>query len=171
MIFDQSNYNIRCEWGDKGVSLLAPISDVIIIVDILSFSISVEIATSQSAMIYPYRWRDHSAYEFARSVNAEVADRTNKNGYRLSPSSLLSLPVDTRLVLPSPNGSTLSLSTGSTPTIPFEFALKIYWALAQSLATLAGNFRQKPKRLLLCIKRVAQIFSIGSETADRVKRR
>ena len=74
MVFDQSEYNIRCEWGEKGVSLLAPISDVIIIVDVLSFTTSVEIATNQGALVYPYRWKDESAHEFAGSVAAEVAD-------------------------------------------------------------------------------------------------
>jgi 2-phosphosulfolactate phosphatase len=117
MIFTQSTYHIRCEWGIQGVRLLAPISDVIIIVDVLSFSTSVEIATSKGARIYPYRWKDLSAYQFARSVDAEVADQTNRNGYHLSPASLLSLPAGARLVLPSPNGSTLSLATNSTPTI------------------------------------------------------
>jgi 2-phosphosulfolactate phosphatase len=46
-----------------------------------------------------------------------VADVSNKSGYCLSPASLQLLPRGTRLVLPSPNGSALSLSTGSTPTI------------------------------------------------------
>ncbi len=97
--------------------MLAPISDVIIIVDLLSFSTAVEIATNQGALVYPFRWTDHSAHEFARSVGAEVADSSNKSGYCLSPASLQSLPADTRLVLPFPNGSALSFSTGSTPTI------------------------------------------------------
>src|SRR6185295_2519147 len=117
MIFDQADYNIRCEWGERAALMLAPIIDVIIIVDILSFSTSVQIATNQGALVYPYRWKDTSAYEFACSVAAEVADVTNKNGYSLSPASLQSLPADIRLVLPSPNGSALSLSTGSTLTI------------------------------------------------------
>ena len=39
MTFDQSAFDIRCEWGTNGVRKLAPISDAIIIVDILSFSI------------------------------------------------------------------------------------------------------------------------------------
>ena len=117
MIFDQSEYNIRCEWGEQGVALLAPISDVVIIVDVLSFSTAVEVATSQGAIIFPYRWRDETAHAFAASVNAEVADKNNLNGFSLSPASLLELPSGMRLVLPSPNGSTLSLSTGSTPTL------------------------------------------------------
>ena len=117
MLFDQAEYNIRCEWGEKGISLLAPISDFIIIVDVLSFSTAVDIAVGQGALVYPYRWNDETANEFANSVEAEVADENNKNGYCLSPGSLRSLHSGIRLVLPSPNGSTLSLSTGSTPTV------------------------------------------------------
>lgn len=117
MIFDQSEFNIRCEWGEKGVSLLAPISDVVIIVDVLSFSTSVDIATNRGAVIYPYRWKDETAYLFAESINAEVADKNNESGYSLSPASLLAAASGIRLVLPSPNGSSLSLATGATPTI------------------------------------------------------
>lgn len=38
MIYDQSEFDLRCEWGAQGVSQLASISDVVIIVDVLSFS-------------------------------------------------------------------------------------------------------------------------------------
>jgi 2-phosphosulfolactate phosphatase len=43
---------------------------------------------------------------------------TNRSqpGYTLSPASLRSLPMGSSLVLPSPNGATLALATGSTPT-------------------------------------------------------
>jgi 2-phosphosulfolactate phosphatase len=86
-------------------------------VDVLSFSIAVEIATARGAIAYPYRWKDHSAYEFAQSLATEVVDKNNPNGYCLSPVSLRSLPAAVRLVLPSPNGFALSLLTGSTPTM------------------------------------------------------
>ena len=117
MIFDQSAYHIRCEWGEQGVLRLAPTSDAIIIVDILSFSTAVDIATSQGAIVYPYRWKDATVEDFAKSVGAQLTDKKNEHSYRLSPASLLGLPPRTRLVLPSPNGSHLSLLTGSTPTI------------------------------------------------------
>ncbi|HKC62727.1 MAG TPA: 2-phosphosulfolactate phosphatase [Pyrinomonadaceae bacterium] len=117
MVFDQSEYNVRCEWGEHGVQVLAPISDVVIIVDVLSFSTAVEIAVSQSATVFPYRWRDATCYEYARSLDAEVADKDNPKGYSLSPSSLLNLPPKVRLVLPSPNGSTLSLLADGTQTL------------------------------------------------------
>jgi 2-phosphosulfolactate phosphatase len=118
MIYDQSEFEIRCEWGENGVAQLAPISDVVIIVDVLSFSTCVEIATSRSAIVFPYQWRDQSVHQFAASKDAEVADKRNGGSrYSLSPASLVQIPTHIRLVLPSPNGSTLSLQTGATPTL------------------------------------------------------
>jgi 2-phosphosulfolactate phosphatase len=108
MIYDQSDYDIVCEWGTQGAEILSPVCDVLIVVDILSFSTAVEIATNQNAVVFPYLWKDESAYEFAKSVNAEVADRNNTNGFNLSPASLQNLPENSRLILPSPNGSTIS---------------------------------------------------------------
>ncbi|MBE9018311.1 2-phosphosulfolactate phosphatase [Chroococcidiopsidales cyanobacterium LEGE 13417] len=119
MIFNQSEFDLRCEWGMNGVMQLAPISDVVVIVDVLSFSTCVEIATNRGAIIFPYRWQDDTAIAYARSVNAILASRrrTASAGYSLSPSSLERIPVGTRLVLPSPNGATLSLQTGNTLTV------------------------------------------------------
>ena len=116
MTFDQSEYDIRCEWGEHGVSLLAPTSDAIIIVDILSFSTCVTIVCARGAAVIPYGWRDESAVEFARSKNAVLAGSRGRSRYSLSPVSLLNIPVNARIVLPSPNGSTLTLATGSTST-------------------------------------------------------
>ena len=119
MIFNQSEFDLRCEWGIYGVTQLAPISDVVVIVDVLSFSTCVDIATSRNATIFPYCWQDDTAIAYARSVNAILASRrrTASAGYSLSPSSLDRIPAGTRLVLPSPNGATLSLQTGKTPTL------------------------------------------------------
>ncbi len=118
MTFDQSGFDVRCEWGENGVRQLAPGADVVIIVDALSFSTCVEIANSRGAIVFPYRWKDESAEAFAASVNAELAGVRRADGaYSLSPASLINIPAGTRLALPSPNGSTLSLSTGATPTL------------------------------------------------------
>ena len=60
MIYDQSEFNLRCEWGAQGIAQLAPISDVVVIVDVLSFSTCVEIATNNGAIIFPYAMQDES---------------------------------------------------------------------------------------------------------------
>lgn len=116
MTFTQSQFDIRCEWGENGVKQLAPISDVVIIIDILSFSTCIDIATSRGAIVFPYQWKDESASRFAKSMNAELAQKRGGSGYSLSPASLTQISRDTQLVLPSPNGSSLSLATGITPT-------------------------------------------------------
>ncbi|QHG17016.1 2-phosphosulfolactate phosphatase [Nostoc sp. ATCC 53789] len=120
MIYNQSEFDLRCEWGAQGVAELAPISDVIVIVDILSFSTCVEIATNHGAIIFPYAYKDESAIDYAKSVQAELASHRQRSttiGYSLSPKSVTQIPAGTRLVLPSPNGSFLTLLTGDTPTL------------------------------------------------------
>ena len=52
--------DLGCEWGLNGVLQFASVSDAIVIVDVLSFSTSVEIANSRGAIVYPYRYRDES---------------------------------------------------------------------------------------------------------------
>ena len=113
--FAQTQFDIRCEWGLQGLEHLAPDSDVVIIVDVLSFSTCVDVAVSNGALIYPYRGED--AAQFARERGALLAERSRDAEYTLSPASLQKIPAGTKLVLPSPNGSTLSFATGDTPTL------------------------------------------------------
>ncbi len=129
MIFNQSEYQIRCEWGIQGITQLAPISDAVIIVDVMSFSTCVSVAVARGAIIYPYQWQDESRISFAQSVGAELAGHRGKSKYSLSPVSLQHLTDGFRLVLPSPNGSSLSLSTGNVPT--FAGCLRNARAVAQ----------------------------------------
>ena len=117
MIYDQTEYDIACEWSAEGVSTLAPTVDVVIVVDVFTFTTCVEFATNQGAIIFPYCWKDETTYDFAEKVDAEVADRNNPNGFSLSVTSLKNLPENTRLVLPSPNGSTVSLLAEDAPVI------------------------------------------------------
>ncbi|MBD2567944.1 2-phosphosulfolactate phosphatase [Anabaena lutea] len=124
MIYNQIGFDLRCEWGKQGVEKLAPISDVIIIVDVLSFSSCVEIATNNNAIIFPFSTNNEyitseSVVDYAQRVGAETAlpMARSKNAYSLSLQSLVNIPPGTKLVLPSLNGSTLSLLTGQTPTL------------------------------------------------------
>jgi 2-phosphosulfolactate phosphatase len=137
-IFDQHEFEIRCEWALTGIEQLAPISDVFVVVDVLSFATCVDIAVSRGAVVYPYRWRDERAYDYAKDLNAVVAARGRGDaGYSLSPTSLLHIPAGTRLVLPSPNGATLSLATGDAPT--FAGCLRNARAVAQAVQQIGAR--------------------------------
>jgi 2-phosphosulfolactate phosphatase len=114
---DRSEYDVCCEWGLQGVLGLAPESSVIVIVDILSFSTAVDIAVANGASVLPCAWTDEKAAEFAASRNACLASSRAAGGYSLSPASLQSISRGAALVLPSPNGSTLSLSAGNATTL------------------------------------------------------
>ena len=115
-LHDRREFRLRFEWGPQGVACLAPGSDAVVIVDVLSFSTAVVVAAARDATVFPYRWADDTAAEYARSLGALLAGPRREAGYSLSPGSLTGLPEGSRIVLPSPNGATLSLATGGTPT-------------------------------------------------------
>jgi 2-phosphosulfolactate phosphatase len=144
MFFNQAEFAIRCEWGEQGVAQLAPESDAVVIMDVLSFSTSVDIAVGNGAMVYPYRGKSNEALNYAQSVGAILAnfDRQTQSGYSLAPSSLVDIPAGTRLVLPSPNGSTLTLATGQVPT--FAACLRNVKAVANALAKMGKRISVIP---------------------------
>jgi 2-phosphosulfolactate phosphatase len=113
-IFDQAEFEVRFEWGLAGLQSLAPISDTVIIVDVLSFTTCVSIAVDRGAAVFPYDPRDESAAEFARTLDAHLGvprrHTSPEHPYSLSPKSMLEVTEGTHIVLPSPNGSSLSFT-------------------------------------------------------------
>jgi 2-phosphosulfolactate phosphatase len=143
MFYNQEEFDIKLEWGLKGIEALASVSDVIIIIDVLSYSTCVDIAVSTGAVIYPYKYKDDSAKDFAKSVDAELASfKRSLTDYCLSPASLINIPKNTKLVLPSPNGATLSLATGDIPTLCG--GLRNAKAVAEYAMTLGKNISVIP---------------------------
>ncbi len=105
-------YDSLFSWGAEGAAALSPHVDLLIVVDVLSFSTAVDIAVSRGATVFPYPIHDETAAEFAQLHDAIIASRQRHGAsqvpYSLSPASLLSIPAGTRLVLPSPNGAAIS---------------------------------------------------------------
>jgi 2-phosphosulfolactate phosphatase len=101
---------VRCEWGLPGLRELAASSDVVVIVDVLSFTTAIDIATGRGGVVFPYPLKGDSAGSYARSLDAQLASADRGSGFSLSPTSLRSLPAGYRLVLPSPNGAALSFA-------------------------------------------------------------
>jgi 2-phosphosulfolactate phosphatase len=117
MFCDQSAFDIRCEWGERGLAALLGGSDAVILIDVLSFSTTVDVAVSRGAIIYPFRNGDPSVASFAAEKRAEIVARRGTGRYSFSPRAMLDVPPGARLVLPSQNGSALSLMTGGVPTL------------------------------------------------------
>jgi 2-phosphosulfolactate phosphatase len=93
VLFDQAEYDLRCEWGLQGLLNLSPISDAVVVVDILSFSTAVDIVVANGAFVLPYRWKDDSAAHFAEEKHAHVASgRRSQVAYSLSPASVRAIP-------------------------------------------------------------------------------
>jgi 2-phosphosulfolactate phosphatase len=128
----QSAYAVRCEWGAEAIRYLAPECDAIVIVDVLSFSTCVDVAVSRGAAILPHAFRDERAADYAREKGALLAshERAAPGGYSVSPASLTRIDTGTRLVLPSPNGATLSLLAAETGLPTFAGCLRNAGAVA-----------------------------------------
>lgn len=123
-----------CEWGEQGIAALYELADVFVIVDVLSFSTCVDIAVSRGSTVYPYPYKDATASDFARSVNAICASiKRSHTEPSLSSYSLRSLSAGSKLVLPSPNGSHLSMLTQEKPT--FCGSLRNARSVAQAAQT------------------------------------
>lgn len=106
----QDGFAYRFDWGLDGLAVLAPVADVVVIVDVLRFTSAVSAAEESGATVLPYRWHDDTAATYAARHDAVLAGRREDGGPSLSPTDLLTLAPGTRLVLPSPNGATLAVA-------------------------------------------------------------
>src|SRR5687767_8455675 len=129
--YDQGSAACRVEWGVNGVTSLAP-ADVIIVVDVLSFSTCVDVAVERGATILPYPWKDASAAEFAAAHDAELAGARGNARYSLSPESFLDADAQLRCVLPSPNGAAVSIEATRVASIVFVACLRNADAVAKA---------------------------------------
>lgn len=110
----QRGYGVRFEWGAAGAVALSDENCALVVVDVLSFTTSVTVAVEKGMAVYPAPWRDGRAEAIARKAEAVLAvgcrQATAEHPWSLSPAAMRSAPVVPRLVLPSPNGSTIAAS-------------------------------------------------------------
>lgn len=118
-VYQQDGYSVRLEWGPDGVGELAPHCAVLIIIDVLVFTTSVNVALGRGGRVMPLPWRDVEAEERARKAGAVLTRsglRRTTDGFvdadadvdiwTLRPSSLVELPAGTLLAVASLNGAT-----------------------------------------------------------------
>lgn len=131
---------VYSEWGLAGVETLRKRVSILVIVDVLSFSTAVDIAVSQGAYILPFPSGDRIAAQNAATVaGAQLGAPRQAGGGQvsLSPQTLAKLGAGTRLMLPSPNGSRISLA--GDETLVMAGCLRNVEAVAAHARYLAGD--------------------------------
>lgn len=106
----QAAHVVRLEWGPTGAAAVALGADVAVVVDVLSFTTTLSAALERGTTVYPYPWRGDGAAEYAAARGATLARGRSVVGpgeVSLSPASVLAADGLERLVLPSPNGSSI----------------------------------------------------------------
>lgn len=149
-VFEQDGYDLRVEWGLDGVRALGPHCAVLVIVDVLVFSTTVDVALGRGARVLPLPWRDERAAAAASSAGATLVPSGLVNldgqptaakggGWTLRPSSMGDLPPDTFLAIASANGGTLCAAAAQTGATVLAGCLRNASAVGAAAARIAGD--------------------------------
>lgn len=124
--------------GLTGASAVAVDADVSVVVDVLSFTTTLSVAVDRGIEVFPYRWRDDGAQQYAADRQAVLAvGRSDMHGaaVSLSPGSVRSASGLERLVLPSPNGSSIAHSLAASSGVCIGASLRNASAVAEWIHT------------------------------------
>lgn len=138
----QRDHHVRMEWGPVGAEAVA--ADLAVVVDVLSFTTTLTVAVERGMTVLPFRWKDQRATAYAAERDAVLAvGRFEGRGTglpSLSPASMLSVRGVERIVLPSPNGSTVSFGLAGSGATVVGASLRNATAVARWVAPrLAGG--------------------------------
>lgn len=138
-LFGQASYAVRFGWGPADAVAVG--AEVAVVVDVLSFSTCVTVAVERGTEVMPYRWRDGSARAYADDHDAVLAVGRSHSRPSLSPAALLRCEPVPRLVLPSPNGSTICAVLAERGAVVAIGGLRNARAAGEWLAREAGAGR------------------------------
>lgn len=163
---------VHVEWGTSGAALAAARGDLVILVDVLSFSTSMSIACNRGATLFVYSQPELEAQggrkEVARRLNAKVIGKSRHaepGGYSLSPSSLVNCEPNLRLIMTSLNGAhCVAESGGKYPCLIGCFRNRN--ATADYASALLSADADSPRRVTL-IACGEQWSSVSDHSAPR----
>lgn len=119
-----SHIGVHCEWGPPGALLAAVRADLVVIIDVLSFSTSVTRAVDHGAVALSYSGdeidRGGGRDAIAASLDAEIVAKDRKATdarFSLSPASLTALAPGDRLIFTSANGAACTSAASRSPTV------------------------------------------------------
>lgn len=129
--------------GERGARAAAERGDIVIIVDVLSFSSAVTTAVGYGAEVRPYRPPvDEEAKACAEKLGAELvagrAEARRVGGHSLSPLTYTPADAGKRFVLCSPNGAACAQLAGSAPALLVGCLLN-----ASAVAEVANRLRRE----------------------------
>lgn len=140
----QASYSLRFDWGLPGARALvadARPGDVAVVVDVLSFTTTLTLALERGIAVHPYPWRDEGAPAYAAERDAALAAGRREGlatgRVSLSPASMLDAGGVDRVVLPSPNGSSICFALADSGVTVIGASLRNAgavgsWLLAQA---------------------------------------
>lgn len=138
----QQAHGVRLEWGASGGAAIAAGADLAVVVDVLSFTTTLSIAVEREMVVYPYRWKDSRAADYAAARDAALAigrfeqREAAAAAVSLSPAMMSRAVGIERIVLPSPNGSAISFALAEMGTLAAGACLRNRSAVARWLAPL-----------------------------------
>jgi 2-phosphosulfolactate phosphatase len=142
----QGAYRIRFDWGLTGARALAADArpaDVAVVVDVLSFTTTLTVAVERGIAVYPFPWAKERAAAYAEERGAVLA-RGRREGLAvgavsLSPVSFEAASGIARVVLPSPNGSTIAFALAEAGVRVVGACLRNAPAVGRWLAAVDGR--------------------------------
>lgn len=129
----QLEYGLRFDWGLRGAEAIAAEVDTAVVIDVLSFTTTLSVAADAGIDVLPYSWNDESAVDYARDADAVLAVRRSvarEGQISLSPRTIREAEAPSRLVLPSPNGSTIAFALASQVAVCVGASLRNASAVA-----------------------------------------
>lgn len=136
-VLQQAAHGVRFDWGLTGGRAIAEGADVAVVVDVLSFSTSLSVAADLGIVVLPYPWEAEDAPTYAAQNRATLAVGRGAAGpgqVSISPASISTAGPMQRLVLPSPNGSAISVDLASIVTTVVGASLRNAAAVADWIA-------------------------------------
>jgi 2-phosphosulfolactate phosphatase len=151
---------VRLAWGRRGAQSAAERGDILVVIDTLRFSTAAATAVHYGALIYPCAPDEALVTALAERVGGEVAWHSARPRqpssapprFTLSPRSYRLVEPGTRVVLPSPNGSTCC-QYGARAAALFVGALVNAQAVAEAVSQLLSTATQLTATLLPCGER------------------
>lgn len=170
--FDQSPYEIKVEWGIRGAREAAKREEILIIVDVLSFSSTVIAAMENEAVIYPFPPPiNEKAKKYANQLGAELvvgrAEAIKTSKHSLSPNSFTADDRGKSYVLCSLNGAACVEAAKRVPGLLMG-SLRNTQAVAEAALELKKK-TGKPITIIACGERCEKVSANENELRPSIE--